>query len=193
MNLQPSPRSANNSLVKFVKIASLAMLFLVLAAPGRAEENADASPTPKPGFVFRFFGMFHHSKKPAEKASLRGGQFALALDVAPLPVKLSESRQIRVTLVLTNKSKSFVHLEFPTTQRIEILIRDKAGKLVTQWSEDQSFANEPSYIAINPGERVEYSESVPTREMSAGQPYTLEGFFPNYDDLKTTRTIVPEK
>jgi hypothetical protein len=128
-----------------------------------------------------------------EKISLRGRKFAAALDISPLPLKLSQTRQIKVTLVLTNKSSSFVHLEFPTTQRIEILIRNKAGKLVTQWSEDQSFANEPSYIAINPGERVEYSESISTREMTAGQQYTIEGFFPNYDELRTSKTIVPEQ
>jgi hypothetical protein len=170
----------------------LAAILLIL--PARAsEENGTPEATPQPGFISRFFNIFHHAPKPpVEKISLHGRKFALGLDISPQPLKLSETRQMKVTLVLTNKSANFVHLEFPTTQRIEILIRNKAGKLVTQWSEDQSFANEPSYVAINPGERIEYSESVPTREMAAGQPYTVEGFFPNYDDLKTSKTIVPE-
>jgi len=166
---------------------------LLLVLPARAtDENGTPEATPKPGMITRFFNMFHHSPGP-EKVSTHGRKFALALDISPQPLKLSETRQMKVTLVLTNKSANFVHLEFPTTQRIEILVRDKEGKLVTQWSEDQSFTNEPSYIAINPGERVEYSESVPTREMVAGQKYTVEGFFPNYDDLKTSKTVVPEQ
>ena len=177
------------------RIWLVALGALLLALPVRAsEENATPDATPRPGFVARFFGIFHHPRKTQDdKVSLYGRRFALALDISPMPLKLSESRQMRVTLVLTNKSSNFVHLEFPTTQRIEILIRNKEGKLVTQWSEDQSFVNEPSYISINPGERVEYSESVPTREMSAGQSYVVEGFFPNYDDLRTTKTIVPQQ
>lgn len=172
----------------------LAAAFAVPPATAYASGENDApDATPKPGLVSRFLHIFHHTPKPpSDSVSTHGRRFALTLDISPQPLKLSEARQMRVTLVLTNRSSNFVHLEFPTTQRIEILIRNRAGKLVTQWSEDQSFVNEPSYISINPGERVEYSESVPTREMAAGQPYTIEGFFPNYDDLRTTRTIVPE-
>ena len=115
------------------------------------------------------------------------------MDVSPLPVKLSEARRLAVTVSLRNKSGKFIHLEFPTTQRIEVLIRNQADKLVTQWSEDQSFSNEASYITINPDERIEYNVSVATRDMTAGQPYTIEGFFPSFDDLKIKKTIVPEK
>lgn len=169
------------------------MLICFAATPGRASEEA-AAPAPQPGFFGRIFGVFHHPSHPAEeKVALRGKKFSLTMSLSPLPVKLSEQRQLRVTLVLTNKSSNFVHLQFPTTQRIEILVRNHAGKLVTQWSEDRSFANEPSYIAINPGERVEYTESIPTREMVAGQQFTIEGFFPNYDELKTHRSIIPER
>ncbi len=171
----------------------LCILLICLATPGWASEEA-AAPTPQPGFFGRVFGIFHHPAPPAgEKVALRGRKFSLTISLDPLPVKLSEQRQLRVTLILTNRSGNFVHLQFPTTQRVEILVRNSAGKLVTQWSEDQSFANEPSYIAINPGERVEYTESIPTREMVAGQPFTIEGFFPNYDELKTHRTIIPQR
>ena len=77
---------------------------------------------------------------------------------------------------------------------IEILIRDNArNKLVTQWSEDQAFSNEPAYVTINPGERVEYHAAVSTRDLVAGRAYTVEAFFPNFDKLTIQQTIVPEK
>ena len=128
------------------------------------------------------------------RASVRVKDLTLSMELAPLPLDLSESRQLKVTLSLLNHSKRYVHLEFPTTQRIEILIRDNArNKLVTQWSEDQAFSNEPAYVTINPGERVEYHAAVSTRDLAAGHAYTVEAFFPNFDKLTIQQTIVPEK
>ena len=46
---------------------------------------------------------------------------------------------------------------------------------------------------MNPGERLEYTVPVSTRELAAGETYTIEGFFPNYEQLKATKTITPEK
>jgi hypothetical protein len=86
-----------------------------------------------------------------------------------------------------------VQLEFPTTQRIEVLVRNRNGKLVEQWSEDQAFTNEPTLVTINPGERLEYSANIATRDMVGGESYTIVGYFPNYDQLKATKVIVPKK
>ena len=120
-------------------------------------------------------------------------QFDLTMVVDPLQPKLSETKQLKVTLQLVNKSRKMAQLDFPTSQRIEVLVKNAAGKTVEQWSEDQAFTNELSVETINPGERLEYSASVSTREMAAGQSYTIEAFFPNYDALRATRAIVPEK
>ena len=88
---------------------------------------------------------------------------------------------------------SDAQLDFPTSQRIEVLVKNAAGKTVEQWSEDHAFTNELSVETINPGERLEYSANISTRDMAAGQSYTIEAFFPNYDALRTTKAIVPEK
>ena len=45
----------------------------------------------------------------------------------------------------------------------------------------------------HPGERVEYSASVATRDLGAGNTYTVEAFFPNYEALHAAKTITPEK
>ena len=120
-------------------------------------------------------------------------QFELTMVVAPLNPKLSENKQIRVTVLLVNKGKKMAQLEFPTSQRIEVLVKNAAGKTVEQWSEDQAFTNDPTVETINPGERLEYSANISTRDMAAGKSYTIEAFFPNYDALRTTKAIVPEK
>src|SRR5207302_6647626 len=98
-----------------------------------------------------------------------------------------------IALALANRSHRAVHLEFPTTQRIEILIKDQKEKLVTQRSEDQSFENQPVFVTINPGERIEYNASIGTRDLAPGRTYIIEGFFPNFEGLRATKTITPGK
>ena len=60
---------------------------------------------------------------------------------APDPVKLGETRQIDVTLVLRNTSKVTANLKFATSQLIEMLLREPdTGKVVSQWSADHTFS-----------------------------------------------------
>jgi len=113
----------------------------------------------------------------------------LGLLLDPDPVKVSENKQIKVTLTLTNRAKKMQQLDFPTTQRVEVLLKNKEGKTLEQWSQDQSFSNEPSMVTINPNERLEYSVNISTRDMVVGQEYTIEGFFPNYEQLKKVRQV----
>lgn len=124
--------------------------------------------------------------------TVRVKDLILRLELSPMPVVLSETRQLRVSLTATNRSNRYVHLDFPTTQRIDVLVRDAQGRTVTQWSEDQAFSNEPSTLTINPGERVEYNASISTRDMRAGQPCTVEVIFPNHDRLRVQQTFVPQ-
>jgi Intracellular proteinase inhibitor len=124
--------------------------------------------------------------------TVRVEDLVLKLELSPLPLKLSDARMLKVTLGVTNRSRgNYVHLEFPTTQRIEVLIRDEEGKTVTRWSEDQAFSNEPSMLTINPGERIEYNVSISTRDLRPGRSYTVEAYFPQYDKLGIRQSIVP--
>jgi hypothetical protein len=104
-------------------------------------------------------------------------------------VTLPETKQIKVTIKLVNRGKKLVQLNFPSSQRIEVLVKTKEGKQIEQWSEDQAFTDEPSMVTINPDERVEYPVTVSTRDMVAGETYTVEAFFPNFDQLRKTVTV----
>ncbi len=138
---------------------------------------------------------FTHHESPKTKAGaaiLRTRTFALQMQLSPQPVKLSDMRQVDVRIRLENISKKYVQLEFPTTQRFEILVSDENGKLIDQWSEDHSFESTVTYVGINPGEHVEYTATIPTRDMQPGKKYIVAGFFPNFPELKVEQTIVPE-
>src|SRR6187402_1541932 len=154
-------------------------------APGAAPAPG-ASPTPaatpshksivrpKESFMHRLTHPFENSKgeKGADKnapgasnTTLTGyKQLAIGMQVEPTPLKVAEVRQVKVTLTIVNRGTKLVQLEFPTSQRIEVLIKGAEGKMVEQWSEDQAFTNEQSMVTINPGERLEYTANVATRD-----------------------------
>ncbi len=112
--------------------------------------------------------------------------------VTPDVIKLADTRQLTVKLRLDNTSNRFIQLAFPTSQRIEILVRALDGKVLTQWSEDRSFTPDVGYVGINPGEYIEYETTISTRDLEAGKSYSIYGFFPNFEELKGEKIITPE-
>jgi len=153
--------------------------------------TATATPTPKPSFIHRLMHPLESTKGKgaAKEPVVTFHNVELGMVVAPEPVKVSENKVMKVTLTLTNRSKKLVQLDFPTSQRVEVLLKTKDGKTIETWSQDQAFTNEPTLVTINPNERLEYSVDVSTRDMVAGQDYTVEGFFPNFDQLKKLHSI----
>ncbi|MEP6669996.1 MAG: BsuPI-related putative proteinase inhibitor [Chthoniobacter sp.] len=166
------------------------ILLLTMALPlalFAAEEAPKA--TPKPSLLKRMMKTVGLAKDPTTTTAtgFKGLEIGLAVD--PAQVKVGEVKQIKATVTLANHSKKIAQLEFPTTQRIEILVKSKEGKTIEQWSEDQAFSNEPTMVTINPNERLEYAVSVATRDMVADQTYTVEAFFPNFDQLRKSITV----
>ena len=112
---------------------------------------------------------------------LRG--LALAVEIPQEPVKLSEVRQLPVHVILTNRGDRAVELNFPNEQRIEILLHDSSGHVVTRWSDNRAFEEQAGTLLINPGEHVEYSETIATRELTPGKVFTVEVTVPAYPEL----------
>mgnify|MGYP003694405019 CR=1 FL=1 len=111
-------------------------------------------------------------------------------ELPPEPVKLSEVRQLPVHVTLTNRGDRAVELSFPSEQRIEILLRDSTGRIVTRWSENRAFAEQVGTLLINPGEHVEYSETIATRELVPGKVFTVEVTMPAYPELDAQRKSI---
>jgi hypothetical protein len=182
--------------MKLRKLSAIAALVLPLACPFSAIASDDASPTPKPTLLNESLQFLHikHAPKAANGPSteLHHG-LQVQLDITPLPFSLSKDREVQATVTLFNRTRKYVDLNFPTSQRIEIVVIDPGGKVVNTWSEDQSFTSDPASITVNPQERLQYTANVATREMSAGQPYTIEASFPSYPDLKVDQKVIPQK
>lgn len=129
---------------------------------------------------------------PAPQQTVRAKGLEFTLRLEPFPVKLADTRRVTAQLSLKNKSTRFVRLEFPTTQRFEVIVRDAAGKPLVQWSEDQAFEEIPGSVSINPGEHLEYSAVLATRDLLPGQRYTVTASFPGQAGLSVELPLVPE-
>jgi hypothetical protein len=104
---------------------------------------------------------------------------------------LEERREISASLSVTNQGNRLLALEFPTEQRYEFVIRDSAGAVIERWSDDRTFGQEQGVIMVNPGERIEYTATLSTREMKEGQEYVLEGSIAAHPDFTHQVTLTP--
>jgi hypothetical protein len=115
-----------------------------------------------------------------------------ALEVTPgTSFKLEDRREITASLSVTNHGNQLLSLEFPTIQRFDFVIRDAAGAVIERWSDDRSFAQEQGVIMVNPGERIQYEGLLATRELVAGQVYTLEAGIAGHPEFAHQVQLTP--
>ncbi|MGH8095237.1 MAG: BsuPI-related putative proteinase inhibitor [Chthoniobacterales bacterium] len=141
----------------------------------------------KRSWLGRIFHPFGSSEKIPQYRNPKIRGLTLTVDLPSEPVKLSEMRQLPVHVLLTNRGDRAVDLDFPTEQRIEILLHDSTGRVVTRWSENRAFEEKPGTLLINPNEHVEYSETIATRELTPGKVFTVEVTVPAYPELDAQR------
>lgn len=165
------------------RMSFLAALFL-LAAVSLAPAQQ------KRGWLGRLFHPFGSSEKIPEYKNRKLRGLALALELPEGAIKLSEMRQLPVRVILTNRGDRAVELSFPSEQRIEILLHDSVGRVVTRWSENRAFEEQPGNLLINPNEHVEYSETIATRELVPGKVFTVEVTVPAYPELDAQRKSI---
>src|ERR1700757_2305650 len=148
-------------------------------------QDVTQTPTParKRGWLSRILHPFSPNVVPQYKdPRLRG--LSLDLQITPQTVKLSEVRQLNVKVTLANLSKRPAALDFPTSQRIEIYLMNSAGEVLTKWSDNHAIAEKPATILINPSERIEYNETISTRELTPNKVFIAEVFFPQFLELR---------
>ncbi len=141
----------------------------------------------KRSFLSRLFHPFGSSDKVPEYRNPKLRGLILAVELPAGPVRLSEMRQLPVHITLTNRGDKVVELNFPSEQRIEILLHDAAGQVVTRWSDNRAFEDVPGHLLINPNEFVDYSETIATRELAPGRVFTVEVNVPAYPELDAQR------
>jgi len=154
-----------------------------------AAPAAAAQASPKRSWFSR---VLHPSTTPQYKdPRLRG--LEMQIQTNPQPLKLSETRQMEVKVVLTNKGKHPVELDYPTDQRIEIYLRNSAEDILTKWSDNHAVTEKQETILINPDEHVEYVQTIATRELTPDKVYIVEVFFPSYPELRVRQKFLTEQ
>lgn len=113
------------------------------------------------------------------------------LTIVPQDFSLQDRRDLETTYTVRNNTGKMVRLAFPTTQRLEITTRDGIGNEIDKWSDDRAFKPQDGIVIINPKERIEYNETVPTRDMKAGQSYSIQADVVGYPDYTATQTVTP--
>lgn len=167
------------------------LLFTALATSSFAQGTATAGPTERRSWLSRVLHPFSggsESLPEYKDAQLRG--LVLTLKLSAQPVRLSETRQMEVTIRLINKGPRAVTLEFSNTQRFEIYLMNSGGKVLTAWSDNHAFTDEPSTILINPQEHIEYSETIATRELTPNKVFICEAYFPKYPELRVQQKFM---
>jgi hypothetical protein len=166
--------------------ALLTTLFLAyVIATTQAQTSA-----PRRGFLSRVLHPFSSTEKIPTYSNPKLTGLQLSIDLPDETIKLTEMRQLPVTVRLTNVGKRAVELSFPTEQRIEILLHDSSGRVVTRWSENRAFASTPGMALINPNEHLEWSETIATRELAPGRVFTIEATVPAYPELDVKRKAI---
>jgi hypothetical protein len=173
------------------------------AAPSATASSVPVTPVPtttpittttlqKRGFFGRILHPFSSSEilPKYNDRKLRG--LILDLQVSPQPVRLSEVRQMQIKVTVSNLGNHMIPLEFPTDQRIEVQLLNSADAVLTKWSENHAINDKPGTILINPGEHVEYKESIATRDLTPGRVFTADVFFPKYPELHVRQKFLTE-
>ena len=164
------------------RIVLLLLIFLMAGDVFGQEATPTVTPRRR-GWLSRILHPFSPEIVPQYKdPKLRG--LSLDLQITPQTVKLSEVRQLGIKVTLANLSKRPVALDFSTNQRIEIYLMNSGGDILAKWSDNHAITEKPATILVNPQERVEYSETISTRELAPNKVFIAEVFFPQYPELR---------
>jgi len=163
------------------------VLLVLVGFVAGAMFSQDVTPTSTPARKRSWLNRILHPFSPNvvlqyKDPRLRG--LALDLQITPQTVKLSEVRQLTVKVTLANLSKRPVTLDFPSNQRIEVYLMNSTGDILTKWSENHAIIGKPATILINSDERIEYNETISTRELTPNKVFIAEVFFPQYLELR---------
>lgn len=113
------------------------------------------------------------------------------LTINPESPVLAENREVDVNYSIRNNSRRMARLDFPNSQRIEILTKNSAGAVIDRWSDDRSFQPQEGIVVINPNERIEYREKISTRDMKQGQTYEVEAMLKTDPDFRLQKPLTP--
>jgi hypothetical protein len=140
----------------------------------------------------RMFARFFGEMFASVKIGRRTPSAQSTLKVEPSDFSLDDRRELTVTFSVKNNTGRVMKFDFPTAQRIEIVVKDPMGKIIERWSDDRAFEERAGVVMINPDERIEYIERIPTREMEPGSQYIIEASLANSPEFTKSVTVTPK-
>lgn len=111
--------------------------------------------------------------------------------IEPSAFSVADTPELNVTFKIINNKKNLIMLNFSTNQRIDILVKNTQGDLITRWSQDRLFDPMPGLVAINAGESVVYTEKIPTTMMKDGEMYTIEVMLVDQEGYTLSQQVTP--
>jgi len=113
------------------------------------------------------------------------------ISVSPATFSLADRREIDVTYRISNMTRRMMVLDFSSSQRFDVVVKDSTGKVVERWSDDRSFSDQAGVVTINPREFIEYTARIPTREMQAGQNYLIQASLEGHPEYTQSIAVTP--
>ena len=125
------------------------------------------------------------------KSSKGSKKLPLLLTVDPANFSIANHPDLAVSLKISNSQRQEIEFLYPNDQRLEILVMDSTGTVLSRWSQDRIFDPMEGFVEINPSEFIIYSEKLPTSAMTAGETYTIEASLAGQEGYTTSTTITP--
>jgi hypothetical protein len=117
-------------------------------------------------------GVFDSSKE-TQKGKIKS-RVKVEVECTPSPVVLKQTPSLRVRVLVSNPAKRAELLEFASSVRADAVVRDSQGQIVARAEAEEAVRQEPGMVTLNPGEKLEYVLTLPTRGLGAGKSYSLE-------------------
>jgi hypothetical protein len=115
----------------------------------------------------------------------------LRVTVKPALFSVTEHPELSVTLKITDTQQQMIMLHFTTNQRLEIVVKDDQGAILSRWSQDRSFDTTDDTVVINPQESIFYTEKISTTGMEDEKSYLLEISLVDQPGYTVTERITP--
>lgn len=109
----------------------------------------------------------------------------------PMDFSLADRREVETIFLVRNNGRKILRFDYPTTQRFDLSVRNGTGEVVERWSDDRAFSPEEGIVFINPGERIEYREKIPTRDMQPGVFNEVTAEVANHPDYSAVKRFTP--
>ncbi len=111
----------------------------------------------------------------------RGNAFRVSIDNNYVVCGTHGAEQLTVGMLASRHAAPWMELRFPSAQRYDIRVRNEAGEVVYQWSDDFIGAQAGSTVVLD--RDLEYRQAIPLRNRN-GQ--TLEGGYYTVEAWLTT-------